>query len=122
MRLAIIHKEKCKPGTCGHECSKCCPINKKGDECVSIKEKASIDEELCIGCAICQQRCPLEAIEIINLPSVKEENLIYRYGENGFALYGLPIPKFGSVLGLLGRNGIGKSTAIEILAGKICLK
>jgi len=118
VRLAIIHKEKCRPTACGQECSKFCPVNKKGDECVVIKEKAQIDEELCVGCGICQRRCPFGAVEIVNLPSVDEKNLVFRYGENGFALYGLPVPKQGNVLGLLGRNGIGKTTAVEILSGK----
>jgi len=118
MRIAIVHKEKCKPLSCGRECMKVCPVNKKDIECVKIGVKSEIDEKLCVGCAICQKRCPFEAIEIINLPGVKEENLIYRYGKNGFALYGLPIPRQNAILGLLGRNGIGKSTAIEILAGK----
>jgi ATP-binding cassette subfamily E protein 1 len=122
MRLAIVHKEKCRPEICHKKCEVVCPVNKKGEQCVIVDvtagEKAKIDEKLCIGCAICQNRCPLEAIEIVNLPSVDEKNLIYRYGENGFALYGLPIPKENSVLGLLGRNGIGKSTAVELLAGK----
>ncbi|MCK5449496.1 ribosome biogenesis/translation initiation ATPase RLI [Candidatus Pacearchaeota archaeon] len=118
MKLAIIHKEKCKPTICGHECKKYCPIEKKeASSCVNILDKATIDENTCIGCAICVKRCPFEAIEIINLPSVNEGDIVYRYGENGFALYGLPTPKEGSVLGLLGRNGIGKSTAIKLLAG-----
>ncbi len=119
MRLAIVKKEKCKPLLCAKECMKCCPINKKGEECITISEKSQIDEKLCIGCAICVKRCPFEAIDIINLPAVKEENLVNRFGQNGFALYGLPLPKKGSVLGLLGRNGIGKSTAVEVLAGKL---
>lgn len=119
VRLAIVKKEKCKPLLCAKECMKCCPINKKGEECITIAEKASIDEKLCIGCAICVKRCPFEAIDIVNLPAVKEENLVNRFGQNGFALYGLPLPKKGSVLGLLGRNGIGKSTAVEILSGKL---
>ncbi|MFZ1314821.1 ribosome biogenesis/translation initiation ATPase RLI, partial [Methanothrix sp.] len=42
---------------------------------------------------------------------------IHRYGQNGFALYGLPVPIEGRVTGLLGPNGIGKSTAVSILSG-----
>jgi ATP-binding cassette subfamily E protein 1 len=34
-------------------------------------------------------------------------------------LYNLPIPDEGSVIGLLGRNGIGKTTALRILAGEL---
>jgi ATP-binding cassette, sub-family E, member 1 len=118
MKLAIIHREKCKPTICGHECKKYCPVEKKeADTCVNIAAKARIDENTCIGCAICVKRCPFGAIDIVNLPSVSEEDLVHRYGGNGFALYGLPTPKEGSVLGLLGRNGIGKSTAVKLLAG-----
>ncbi|MFH1452071.1 MAG: ribosome biogenesis/translation initiation ATPase RLI [archaeon] len=118
VRLAIIHKEKCKPTACGHECKKYCPVEKKeSDSCVVITDKSLIDETTCIGCRICQKRCPFGAIDIINLPSVSNKNLVHRHGENGFALYGLPTPRNGTVLGLLGRNGIGKTTAVNILAG-----
>jgi len=118
-RLAIVHRERCRPTACSHECKKCCPIEKKQqDTCIIIDGKAKIDETACNGCAICMKRCPFEAINIVNLPEINEKDLIFRYGENGFALYNLPVPKSGKSLGLLGRNGIGKSTAIEILAGK----
>jgi len=120
MKLAIINKEKCRPDLCGHECKKKCPVEKKeADSCVTIEGKARIEENTCIGCGICVRVCPFEAIEIINLPGVNEDDIIYRYGVNGFALYGLPIPKEGKILGLLGRNGIGKSTAIKILSGSL---
>jgi ATP-binding cassette subfamily E protein 1 len=118
MRIAVIDKEKCKPLVCSHECAKCCPVNKKGEDCILIEDKARIDEDLCVGCGICPKRCPFGAIEIINLPEMKADSLVHRFGENGFALYGLPIPRNNSVLGLLGRNGIGKSTAVKLLCGK----
>lgn len=118
MKLAIVDKEKCKPLVCGHECKKYCPVEKQeSDSCVEISEKCVIDEHACVGCSICVKRCPFGAIDIVNLPSVSEKDIVHRYGENGFALYGLPVPKGGKVLGLLGRNGIGKSTAVKILAG-----
>ncbi len=47
------------------------------------------------------------------------EHPTHRYGRNGFALYGLPIPVEGKVTGILGANGIGKSTAIKILSGQL---
>ena len=44
---------------------------------------------------------------------------IHQYGQNSFRLYKLPTPKKGEVIGLLGRNGMGKSTAINILSGNL---
>ena len=41
------------------------------------------------------------------------------YGANTFKLHRLPSPRAGQVLGLVGTNGIGKSTALKILAGKL---
>lgn len=119
MKLAVINKEKCRPTMCSHECQKYCPVEKKEtNSCITIENKAKIDENTCIGCSICVKRCPLDAIKIINLPSIKESDIVHRYGKNGFALYGLPTPKKEGILGLLGRNGIGKTTAIKLLCGQ----
>jgi ATP-binding cassette subfamily E protein 1 len=119
MRLAIVQKEKCSPTKCEKLCARLCPVNRKGEECILIDKKAWISETLCIGCGICQNRCPFKAISIVNLPDRLKADVSHRYGDNGFALYNLPVPKFGVSLGLLGRNGIGKSTALEILGNKI---
>lgn len=121
-RIAIINKDKCNQEACGGLlCAKVCPINMTGSECVQMSEdnKATIVEELCTGCGICPKKCPTKAITIINLPEMLKENPIHRYGENQFALFNLPIPTFGKVVGIVGRNGIGKSTALKILSGML---
>jgi len=119
-RIAIIHREKCHPNECGNYlCAKLCPVNRAGADCIYPGEpdkKARIDEMLCTGCGICPKRCPFGAIEIINLPTALNKSPIHRYGENMFELYSLPTPLFGKVTGILGKNGIGKSTALKIMS------
>ena len=119
-RIAVIDKEKCHPNECGNYlCAKLCPVNRAGGDCIypgDTDQKARIDEVLCTGCGICPNRCPYGAITIINLPSHLNKEPVHRYGENMFELYSLPTPINGKVTGILGKNGIGKSTALKIMA------
>jgi ATP-binding cassette subfamily E protein 1 len=122
-RIAIIEREKCINGkACPFICGKYCPINRSGAECIKLSEndnKALIDEKLCTGCGICIKKCPAKCIDIVNLPEKLKEPPMHRFGQNMFELFRLPIPKKGYVVGILGRNGIGKSTALNILAGTL---
>jgi len=67
------------------------------------------------------KKCPFKAISIVNLPDELEKGCSHRFGQNTFKLYRLPTPSPGVVLGLLGQNGIGKTTALKILSGDIKL-
>jgi ATP-binding cassette subfamily E protein 1 len=117
MRIAIINRDRCQPRKCSKECEYFCPPVRTGDETiVFVDSKPLITENLCVGCGICVRKCPFGAITITNLPEEMEDP-VHRYGQNGFALYGLPVPVDGRVTGLLGPNGIGKSTAVSILSG-----
>lgn len=119
-RVAVLDQELCQPKKCGLECIIYCPVNKTGGECIVQNPedgKAVISEELCTGCGICIKKCPFDAIVIVNLAKELGEDKIHQFGINTFRLYRLPSLRKGSVVGLLGRNGMGKTTIVDILAG-----
>ena len=120
-RVAVLDPELCQPRKCGLECVKYCPVNKSGADCITVPEggTARIDEDICNGCGICVKVCPFDAITIVNLASEVGADMVHQYGPNSFRLYRLPAPKRGEVVGLLGRNGMGKSTVVNILSGAL---
>jgi ATP-binding cassette, sub-family E, member 1 len=121
-RIAVLDEELCHPKKCGLECIIYCPVNKTGGECIVQRPddgKAVISEDLCNGCGICVKKCPFDAIVIVNLAKELGKDKIHQYGVNSFRLYRLPTQKKGSIIGLLGRNGTGKSTMVNILSGNI---
>jgi ATP-binding cassette subfamily E protein 1 len=80
---------------------------------------AVISETLCSGCGICVKKCPFKAISIVNLPDELEKDCSHRFSENSFKLFRLPMPSPGTVLGLIGQNGIGKTTTLKVFSGEI---
>jgi len=133
--IAVVDLDRCQPDRCNYECANFCPPNRTGKECIVTREEhyeadephagtpeqVWISEEICLGetCGICVEKCPFDAIEILNLPQELEEDPVHRFGDNAFALYGLPAPQEGQVTGILGPNGIGKTTAVRILADEL---
>lgn len=119
MRVAILLQERCKPnsnafnylqkyaGLCGGEC-----IQVNDEEC-------KILESACPPCLIRAKLCPDDAVKIINLPEELDTDMIHRFSLNGFRLFRLPAPRKRQVVGILGPNGIGKSTAIKLLSGSL---
>ncbi len=121
MRIAVLDMDKCQPKKCNYLCIKFCPGVRMEEETIVVDEKSNkpvISEVLCSGCGICVHKCPFGAITIVNLPEELEKP-IHQFGPNTFRLYRLPIPRESQVLGLIGANGVGKTTAIRILSGEI---
>ncbi|KAG2650239.1 hypothetical protein PVAP13_1NG226338 [Panicum virgatum] len=131
-RIAVVVEDRCRPNKCGQECRRRCPVNATVRQCIQVTPSSKVSlifEDLCIGCGICVKVCPFNAIQIINLRRELDKETTHRYGPNSFKLHRpspltfiifckLPVPRPGQVLGLVGTNGIGKSTALKILAGK----
>ena len=117
MRVAVLIEELCKPNSnafaylqkysamCEREC-----IQFEGDKC-------KILESACPVCLTRAKHCPDGAVKIINLPEELDTDLTHSYGQNAFRLFRLPSPRQEQIVGILGPNGIGKSTALNLLSG-----
>ncbi len=119
-RIAVLDADKCKVKKCNHLCVSFCPMVRSRVEAIRVEgNKALISEALCSGCGICVKKCPFKAISIVNLPDELEKDCSHRFSANSFKLFRLPMPSPGTVLGLLGQNGIGKSTTLKVFSGDI---
>ena len=119
-RVAVLEADKCKVKKCGQLCVSFCPMVRSRVEAIKVEgNKAVISEMLCSGCGICVKKCPFDAISIVNLPDELEKDCSHRFGANTFKLFRLPTPSPGTVLGLLGQNGIGKTTTLKVLSDEV---
>ena len=117
MRVAVLIEERCKPNSNAFaylkKYSTMCER-----ECIQIEgNKCKILESACPVCFTRVKHCPGGAVKIINLPEELDTDLTHSFGENSFRLFRLPSPRQDKIIGILGPNGIGKSTAINLLSG-----
>jgi ATP-binding cassette subfamily E protein 1 len=118
-RVAVLDADRCKVKKCDKSCVSFCPMVRSRVEAIKVEgNKAVISEVLCSGCGICVKKCPFKAISIVNLPDELDKDCSHRFGPNAFKLFRLPTPSPGTVLGLLGQNGIGKTTTLKALSGE----
>lgn len=125
MRIAVINRDTCKPNDCASgpnkPCIKYCPRNRTGDETIKLGEDGFpyLNPLLCSGCGICVKKCPFHCYTIINIPEQLKSEVTHKYAPDGFTLFRMLIPSKDRVLGVVGQNGIGKSTALKILSGNM---
>ncbi|MHA1192493.1 MAG: ribosome biogenesis/translation initiation ATPase RLI [Promethearchaeota archaeon] len=136
-KVYLVDYDSCNIRFCGRQCIKKCPItlsnarlkpNKKKQEVPIWVQKSTnqikINSETCLKCGVCANVCPAKAIYvkgILEEPTELVPTHKYPEGEQteGFRLYNLPTLISGKVSGLCGPNGIGKTTVLNIISGKL---
>lgn len=121
--VVVVDQEKIEPDLARETVINFDPLNRAGKEggfYINEEGELHIDEEDVMEAhRMAIKKYPYDnAIKLVKLPHEEGEK-VHQFSDNSFRLYGLPEPEKGRVVGILGENGIGKSTALEILAGKI---
>jgi len=130
-KITVVIRDKCAPEATNYRCINMCPVNMTGKKskpiivpkAIKLRGNSvypSINHRHCINCGICVNICFKRAIKVVNVPGDMEDwNPTHEYEETEFKLFGLPVLNKGIVTGIIGENGIGKSTLLKILAGEI---
>lgn len=121
--IVVVDQEKIEPDLARETVINYDPLNRAGKEggfYINEEEELHIaEEDVMEAHRMAIKKYPYDdAINLVQLPHEEGEK-IHQFSENSFRLYDLPEPEKGRVVGILGENGTGKSTALEILAGRL---
>jgi len=121
--VAVIDQDKIEPEIARETVINYDPLNRAGKEggfYIDENEELHIDDDDVMEAhKMAANKYPYDgAIKIVQL-DFEEGEKVHQFGENSFRLYGLPSLDKNHIIGILGENGIGKSTALDILSGKI---
>ncbi|WP_414836333.1 ribosome biogenesis/translation initiation ATPase RLI [Candidatus Nanohalococcus occultus] len=122
--IVVIDQDKIEPDLARETVINFDPLNRAGKEggfYIDDKEELHIDDDDVMAAhRMAIKKYPYEnAIRMVQLISEEEGEPLHQFGNNTFRLYGAPAPEKGNVVGILGENGIGKSTALNILTGDL---
>ncbi|MFW9779418.1 MAG: ribosome biogenesis/translation initiation ATPase RLI [Candidatus Heimdallarchaeota archaeon] len=130
-QVTVVFRDICAPGPCNYRCINLCPVNMTGKKskpiivprAIKLRKKSAIptiDPKTCINCGICVNACYVRAIKSVNIPGEMDTWVpTHQYRESQFRLFGLPALNLNNIIGIIGENGVGKSTLLDILAGKL---
>jgi ATP-binding cassette subfamily E protein 1 len=121
--IVTIDQEKIEPDLAKETVINFDPLNRAGKEggfYLTEEGELHIDnEDVMEAHKMAINKYPYDdAIKMIQLP-FEEGEKIHQFDENSFRLYGVPAPQENQVVGIIGRNGIGKSLSLNILSGDI---
>jgi len=121
--IVTVDQEEIDPEMARETVIKYDPLNRSGQEggfYLNENEELHIDDEKVMEAhKMAINKYPHDGvIKMIQLP-FEEGEKVHQFHDNSFRLYGLPIPDPGRVVGIIGKNGIGKSLSLNILSGEI---
>ena len=122
--IVTIDQDKIEPDLARETVINFDPLNRAGKDggfYIDENEELHIDDEDVMEAhRMAIKKYPYDgAIRMVQLISEEEGDPMHQFAKNSFRLYGAPVPEEGNVVGILGKNGIGKSTALKILTGEI---